>query len=428
MFLISDYRWLIAIPVFILSSLPTGIKAQQNTVHPEIAEQDSVLMRTSLYFSPNNGDWIEKSEYKKIGRFLRWALADTLPQIRLMGWADKGGTQAGNEQLSLCRARSVRNYLVKKGVASERIRFTGGGVDAEASDDAKARRVDMLGLAVVTAKKETTAEAVVPVVKEEKQVAVQPEAEKIETPVVPEAIEVAEPAATLNQVQPEKVPGNTSAPETDKRQYSPSHWYIGVGGGVSFGRATFCSMAMDKTRPGYNIGVLGGYRINKVFSAELSLDYTRMMLRTYDCCRNLWLASDGNRYFASLAGADNVQYKDLSTTTGLFAFGAHFNINLVSFWKKDSRWEALVSPAIYGVYSSAGVEQLSTGKDISDSHSFHFGMGADFSAGYRITRRFGLRLTTGIDYLTGKGMDGLPREEHRTNYVWNTSLKLIFKL
>ena len=411
-----------------LSSLPTGIKAQQNATHSEAAQPDSVLMHTSLYFCPNGGDWIEKSEYKKVGRFLRWALADTLSQIQLTGWADKNSTQDRNEQLSSRRARTVRNYLVQKGVASERIRVIGRGVDVGASDDAKARRVDMLGLAIVAAKKETTAEAVVPVVEEEKQVAVQPEAEKKETPVVPDATEVAEPAATLNQVQPENVPGNTSASETGKQPYTPSRWYVGVGGGVSFGRATFCSMAMDKTRPGYNIGVLGGYRINKVFSAELSLDYTRMTLRTYDCCQNLWFASDRNRYFAPLAGADNVQYKDLSATTELFALGAHLNIDLVSIWKEDSRWEALVSPAIYGVCSSAGVEQLSTGKDVSDSDSFHFGMGADLGVGYRITGRFGLRLTTGINYLTGKGMDGLPREEHRANYVWNTSLKLTFKL
>lgn len=206
------------------------------------------------------------------------------------------------------------------------------------------------------------------------------------------------------------------------------HWYIGIGGGVSFGRSTFCSFAMDGTRPGINVGVLGGYKINKLLSAELSFDYTRMDLRTYDCCQLLWLAADGNRYAAPVAGIKNYAYNDLRSVTNLFGLGAHLNIDLVSLWNENSRWSALVSPAIYGIYSSADLKQLSTGANATDATSYHFGLGADLGVGYQFTDCFGLRLTTGINYLTGKGIGGLPQEEHKANYVWNASLKLIFKL
>lgn len=72
--------------------LPTGLTAQKSkAVYPETSS-DSIIKRISIYFSPNGGDWIEKSEYKKVGKFLEWALSDRLSQIQLTGWTDKSGT------------------------------------------------------------------------------------------------------------------------------------------------------------------------------------------------------------------------------------------------------------------------------------------------------------------------------------------------
>ncbi len=207
-----------------------------------------------------------------------------------------------------------------------------------------------------------------------------------------------------------------------------SRCYIGLGGGVSFGRSTFCSFAMDGTRPGFNVGILGGYKINRYLSAELSLDYTRMTLGTYDCCQNLFLASDGNRYFAPLAGTKNYQYNDLRSTTNLVGLGAHLNIDLVGIWKNDSRWSALVMPAIYGVVSSADVKQISDKEKVRSESALHFGVGADLGVGYMITPCWGLRLKTGISLLTGKPMDAMPKAEHKSNYIWNTTLQVIFNL
>lgn len=394
--------------------LPTGLIAQKSKAIYSNTSTDSIAMRASIYFSPNGGDWIEKSEYMKVGKFLQWALSDTLSRIQLTGWTDKSGTEAYNERLSLRRARSVHNYLIKKGVSTERIQFEGRAIDRQAESDVQARRVDMIGFGFTSAPM-LAVKTVEPAIKEEKQLTVaEPEEEK--------AVVTAKPAASTDSTQSEIIPGN------NKRTFVPSRWYIGVGGGVSFGRSTFCSFAMDGTRPGFNVGVLGGYKINKLLSAELSFDYTRMDLRTYDCCLLLWLAADGNRYAAPVAGIKNYAYNDLRSVTNLFGLGAHLNIDLVSLWNENSRWSALVSPAIYGIYSSADLKQLSTGANATDATSYHFGLGADLGVGYQFTDCFGLRLATGINYLTGKGIDGLPQEEHKTNYVWNTSLKLIFKL
>ncbi len=231
--------------------------------------------------------------------------------------------------------------------------------------------------------------------------------------------------------QPEKEIKQSRAIAAEESAFVPtsqkqsSSWYIGFGGGLSFGRTTFASFAMNDTHPGFNLGVLGGYKITKQLSAEVSLDYTRMKLGTYDCCQNLWLGKDGNRYFAPLTGVMSYKYSDLISTTNLVGLGTHLNIDLLSIWNKDSKWSTFVSPAIYGVYSNASVKQ--SGIKVHTASTFHFGAGLDLGVGYTITPKISLRLTTGINYLTG-AIDALPREEHKTSYVWNSGLKLIYKL
>lgn len=227
------------------------------------------------------------------------------------------------------------------------------------------------------------------------------------------------------EMQPPRVIVTEESAFVATPQKQPSRWYIGFGGGLSFGRTTFASFAMDKTHLGFNVGVLGGYKINRLLSTEVSLDYTRMKLGTYDCCQNLWLGKDGNRYFAPLTGVESYKYSDLTSTTNLVGLGTHLNIDLLSIWNEDSKWLAFVSPAIYGVYSNASVKQ--SGIKVHTASTFHFGAGLDLGVGYTITPKISLRLITGINYLTG-AIDALPREEHKTSYVWNSGMKLIYKL
>jgi len=135
---------LVVLLLFVCSFLP-HLQAQNRMAGKPVQIADSVRTVYSgiIYFSLNNGDWIEQSEYKKAGRMLRWALSDTITPIVITGWADESGTAAFNEQLSLRRARTVRNYLVKKGIAPERITFEGCGIDTAAESPEKARRADV---------------------------------------------------------------------------------------------------------------------------------------------------------------------------------------------------------------------------------------------------------------------------------------------
>lgn len=207
-----------------------------------------------------------------------------------------------------------------------------------------------------------------------------------------------------------------------------SPWYMGVSYGLSYGRTTFASFAMNETHPGFNVGILGGYKINKKLSTEVSLNYTHLTLGATDCCQNLWLGADGNRYFAPLSGVKSYKYKDLISSTNLVALGTHLYIDLLRFCSESpmyNKWSAIISPAIYGVCSKASVKQADI--TVRKASKIHLGMGIDLGVGYSVSSEIDLRLTTGINYLTG-AIDALPREEHPTSYIWNSSLKLIYKL
>ena len=68
--------------VFLLS--PAALKAQSGNTVPETAERDSVVMRTTFYFSPGNGEWIER-----------------LPEIGAVGALGRGESRCANRHYRL---------------------------------------------------------------------------------------------------------------------------------------------------------------------------------------------------------------------------------------------------------------------------------------------------------------------------------------
>ena len=121
------------------------------------------------------------------------------------------------------------------------------------------------------------------------------------------------------------------------------NWYVGVDAGVSFGSSTFKSFGMDKTRVGIGGGILGGYHINSFLSAEAEFSYHHLGLGVYNCCKNSWLGSDGNRYLAPVAGMDGWQYSNLHSAVSMYGLGAKLNVDLVRFFKPKSKWSFLTN-------------------------------------------------------------------------------------
>ncbi|MFK2379119.1 DUF3575 domain-containing protein [Bacteroides fragilis] len=254
----------ISIILFVFAAFAVSARAQR--VEPTIgAPGDSVVYRSAVCFPKNEGEWIPQSQYKAVGRILRWAQANTGVPIVITGWADESGTAAFNEQLSLRRARTVRNYLVKKGIAPERITFEGCGIDTGAESPEKARRAEVQGIIRLTladapevraetepvpVKQETEAGKVAPPVPE-KEITVA-EQQQTETPVKKEvqqaeqqiiiAKEKAEAITAQPEQQPEQAVKITVETETAP---SSSGRYLGVKTNIAAWAGTIMNVAAD---------------------------------------------------------------------------------------------------------------------------------------------------------------------------------------
>lgn len=64
-------------------------------------------------------------------------------KITIKGWCDKSGRESVNKRISLCRAETVKKWLVNHGIAADRISTVGNGSDHHATTNAQARRVEV---------------------------------------------------------------------------------------------------------------------------------------------------------------------------------------------------------------------------------------------------------------------------------------------
>ena len=258
----------VSIILFVFAAFAVSARAQR-VEPPTGAPGDSVVYRSAVCFPKNEGEWIPQSQYKAVGRILRWAQANTGVPIVITGWADASGTAAFNEQLSLRRARTVRNYLVKKGIAPERITFEGCGIDTGAESPEKARRAEVQGIIRLTladapevraetepvpVKRETEAGKVAPPV-QEKEITVE-EQQQAETTVKKEAQQAEQQTVTVKEtatpvVSPESGEAEPLRPQTEQATVetetapSSSGRYLGVKTNIAAWAGTIMNVAAD---------------------------------------------------------------------------------------------------------------------------------------------------------------------------------------
>ena len=210
---------------------------------------------------------------------------------------------------------------------------------------------------------------------------------------------------------------------------SSQGWYVGIEGGMPFGFSTFSSFGHDKTHLGWAAGLYGGYRFNSIFSVELSAKYGEMNLSAQDCCveRNYWLGSDGVLYKAGVLGMDSWEYANLKSHVRMGWYGARVNVNLLGLFHKtaNSRWVLAVSPHIYAVTTKADILTIADdAKVMNGSTNWHLGYGADLQVGYQLTSCLKLGIYSGLTRLTGERMDGMPEHLHKSNFVWESGVRL----
>ena len=203
--------------------------------------------------------------------------------------------------------------------------------------------------------------------------------------------------------------------------------YIGLQGGVPFGTSTFSSFGADKTRAGFDAGLYGGYRFNPVLSLEAQAAWGRVNQSVQECCAPYWLGSDLHRYEAPVAGLEGWSYADLKSRVATQRYGLQLNMNLLGFFArtKDSRWSLDISPALSAIGTDSSIRTIAGGNEaVKGNTRWHFGAGGNVQAGYMLTRNLHIGIYSGITYLTGDAMDGLPEYRHKNNFIWESGLRL----
>lgn len=217
--------------------------------------------------------------------------------------------------------------------------------------------------------------------------------------------------------------------ERDPENGTPTGWYAGFQGGMPLGVSTFSSFGADKTRAGFAAGLYSGYRFTPAFSLEFQMKWGKTNLSAQQCCldQGYWLGVDGIRYNAPVLEMEGWDYADLKSSVFIQHYGLQFNVNLLGFFArtKRSRWTLELSPVLAAVGTKATLKTLSSDAEVPEGVTeWHLGAGGNLQAGYRITDHLGISVYSGITYLTGSRMDGMPKNLHRNNYIWESGIRL----
>lgn len=210
-------------------------------------------------------------------------------------------------------------------------------------------------------------------------------------------------------------------------QAGTTGWYAGLQGGVPFGVSQFSSFGADKTRAGWNIGIHGGYRFNPVLSVEAQAAWGQVNLSARDCCPDYWIGSDAVHYEAAVAGMTGWNYSALRSRTCTQSYGVQLNVNLLGFFRatRESRWTLELAPRLAATGTNASLRTIEGGNEaLTGDTRWHLGAGGNLQAAYRVADCLNLGIYTGISYLTGNPLDGMPEHLHRSNYIWESGIRL----
>ena len=209
-------------------------------------------------------------------------------------------------------------------------------------------------------------------------------------------------------------------------------WYVGVHSGLAVGKGTFSSFGSDKFRPGWTLGIHGGYRLTRVWSLELTADWGRYTLTEPACCQEqgYFLGPDWHRYSPDLLTSDmqGWYYRDLKSRTFVQRYGLQVNLNVLGFFHRtqDSRWLLELSPVVYAVGTSSDILRKTADHPVREPvERWHLGYGGHVEVGYAIRDNLNIGIYGGFIELTGEPLDGLPKI-HRPNFIIDAGLKFGF--
>lgn len=206
-------------------------------------------------------------------------------------------------------------------------------------------------------------------------------------------------------------------------------WHVGIQGGILAGESDFSSFASDRFRPGWNTGVIGGYRFNPVLSLDAYAQWGQAFLAEQSCCaeRNYWLYTEEWRRSVFQLG-HGAYFNNILSSNFIQRYGLQMNVNLLGFGNpgRHRRLSLDLSPSISVTGSSTDLILKDSDQHLYDNiNKWHIGIGPQVQVGYRISDNIDLAVYSGFTYLTGKNFDAMP-ELHSNNYLYDAGIRLTF--
>lgn len=211
-----------------------------------------------------------------------------------------------------------------------------------------------------------------------------------------------------------------------------SSWYAGAQGGIPMAMSTSSSFGGDKTRCGWSAGAFAGRRFSDILSIELQLRLGSLSMSPRDCCdmRDYWLGNDGCHYFAPVLDMDCLRYDAVMSKVSTFRYGLHLNVSMLPLiCSAPTRWSVTLSPGMTTFGSKATIHAIADdSKFVSRQQEWNVGLSCDLHVGYAVTPLVTLGIYTGLTFVSGDGIDGMPRYLHTANTVWDSGIRLTYNL
>ena len=122
-------------------------------------------------------------------------------------------------------------------------------------------------------------------------------------------------------------------------------------------------------------------------------------------------------------------YRSLESRATVQSYGIQLNLNVLPLLGagRQGRWRLEISPRVAAVGTKARLYERATGRRVKGLPArWHMGAGFRLQGSCAVAGRLRLGVYTGMTFLTGKGLDGIPRHAHSSNYLWESGVRLSF--
>ena len=101
-------------------------KAVSTSIPPSFSRKQKSFETRAIYFDYNSPK-LKKVSYLYLDAFIKFLKENNETKVKITGHTDLHGSDNFNLKLSIKRAESVKNYLVKKGISPDRLTTKGKG-------------------------------------------------------------------------------------------------------------------------------------------------------------------------------------------------------------------------------------------------------------------------------------------------------------